>query len=207
MHTLITKTGSTQNRAFLIVWFIFLALLLPGVLPTEEACAQKAEIMNVGVINSEENLLLYFDLIDGFSEEVDKGIHNGISASFNFEVSLNRQVKGQDSSLVSVKEFSRAITYDSLKEEYRVRRSENDNTIVTVKLFSKAKRLVSEVRGFPVISLKSLTPGRRYIIKVRASLDERTLPLKVHYFVPFWKSWNVETDWTSMTFQFEPQDQ
>lgn len=171
------------------------------------AQAQKAEIANLGVMNSDTTLFLYFDLSHGFSEEVEKGIQNGIPATFNFKVVLSDTTNGKIGTPLVVKEFTRAVHYDSLKEEYRIESSEKDSGTFVVKMFDQAKKMMSEVRDFSVVSLKSLLPGAEYNLKVRASLDDRTLPLKVHYFVPFWKPWNIETDWYSLTFRFEPMNQ
>jgi len=186
-------------------WVAFgFAVMLSLVCPLS-AFAQKAEIRNLGVMNSETDLLLYFDLHHGFSKEVVEGIQNGIPATFNFKVVLSSKGTSSISDPVNVKEFTRAVRYDSLKEEYHVEKSEKEKNTSVLKVFEKAQKRVSEVRDFAVIPQKRLLAGEEYILKVRASLDERTLPMKVHYFVPFWKPWNVETDWASLTFRYEPR--
>ncbi len=185
---------------------IYLLLLVIIFFGATTAEAQKAEINNLGVMNSNTALLLYFDLTHGFSKEVVEGIRNGIPATFNFQVVLSGNSKSTTRSPIVLKEFTRAVHYDSLKEEYRVESTERENASTVVNSFEKAKKMMSEVRDFSVAPLKSLTSGEEYVLKVRASLDERTLPMKVHYFVPFWKPWNVETDWYSLTFRFEPMD-
>ena len=60
-----------------------------------------------------------------------------------------------------------------------------------------------EINGLRVTSLQSLEAGREYLLRVRASLARKTLPLTVQRLLPFWEAWDVETGWSSITFRLE----
>ncbi len=58
------------------------------------------------------------------------------------------------------------------------------------------------MNGFVVTNLENLVPDAEYILKVKARLSKKTLPLYFHYLIPFWSLGNIETDWFSLEFRY-----
>lgn len=164
--------------------------------------AQDAAIKDMIVNNSSNNLLLYLTVIEAFTDDMEKGIQNGIPATFTYYVNLYKIRKGWLDTEVDSHTFTRTLTYDNLKEEYNIVFSEKDNKSMTVKNLDDAKAVMTELNGFQVTSLDSLTPGSNYLLKVKASLAKKTLPLYFHYLIPFWRLWDFETDWHYVEFRY-----
>ncbi|MDY7037281.1 MAG: DUF4390 domain-containing protein, partial [Thermodesulfobacteriota bacterium] len=97
---------------------------------------------------------------------------------------------------------SHSIKYDNLKKIYEVSLSENDNEIITVQDFEKAKKLMSDVVAFKVISMDKLHRGGHYQLKMMAELNKIKLPFYLHYVFFFLSLWDFETDWYSVNFGY-----
>jgi hypothetical protein len=177
-------------------------MILFMVLAVRVARAQEAAIEDLAVTNSSHDLLLYFTLGHAFTPAVETGVQNGMPAIFNFEVNLTpTSGMGKGGGGLS-RTFSHTLTYDTLKEEYRVQRSEQSEAVITLADIDEGKRLMSEINGFRVASLQALAAGE-YLLRVRASLARKTLPQTLQRLLPFWEAWDVETGWSAITFRLE----
>ena len=179
--------------------YLFIVCLLVLASP---ARGQGAAIKDMVVVNSSSRLLLYLTVVNAFTDDMEKGIQNGIPATFTFYVELYRERKGWLDNELASHTFTRTLTYDNLKEEFRVAFAERENRTVTVKTLAEAKALMTELNGYPVAPLGRLSPGSSYQLKVKASLAKKTLPLYFHYLIPFWRLWDFETDWHSLEFRY-----
>ena len=164
--------------------------------------AEDATIKDMVVNNSSNKVLLYLTVIDAFTDDMEKGIQNGIPATFTYYIKLYKKRKGWLDTEVDSHTFTRTLTYDNLKEEYNIVFLDKDNNSLTVKNIDDAKAAMTELNGFQATSLDNLTPGSSYLLKVKASLAKKTLPLYFHYLIPFWRLWDFETDWHSVEFRY-----
>lgn len=181
---------------------LLLALFLLGLagLP-RPAAAQDATIKDLVVNNSDSHLLLYFTLNNCFTPEMETGIHNGIPATFTFYVELYKIKKAwPDSELLSLT-FNHTLTYDSLKEEYTLILDESNETSLTDSA-EQAKKTMATINGLRIIELSRLMPEDTYLLKVKAKLAKKTLPLYFHYLIPFSSLWDFETDWHTLKFRY-----
>ncbi|MFO7604856.1 MAG: DUF4390 domain-containing protein [Desulfurivibrionaceae bacterium] len=199
------KNPLTAKSAFLflLVPLLLLLLLLPGFFFSLEGKASaQAEIRDVVVSNSRQDLLLYLQVDKAFRAEIEEGIFNGIPVLYTFFVSL-REVdpEGRPGSQVTGMEFERALSYDSLKEVFNLRFSE-DNTAIAVDDFEKAKTLMTEVNGVKVVELARLRPGNTYFLSVKVRMERENLPLFFKYLIPFWQLKDEETDWQYVKFRY-----
>lgn len=181
---------------FLFSSVLFLAITAPFLY------AQDAGFEEVIVTNSSSDVLLYLKVINAFTPEMEDGIKNGIPVTFTFFIELYRnRTAWIDEEIVSIS-FDHTLTYDNLKEEYRVELIEKKGKIIITKSFDEAKALMTQVNGFTVTGLDALFPDEEYILKAKARLAEKTLPLYFHYVIPFWKLWDFETDWYDVEFRY-----
>jgi len=164
--------------------------------------AQEATIEDIIVTNSDTHLLLYLTVKNCFTTEMEKAIRNGIPATFTCFVDLYKTKKiWPDSKLVS-QTFTHTLTYDNLKEEYLIVFSEQNNKTITTGSLTQAKKLMAEVNGFKTSALDKLTPDRAYVLKIKAKLARKTLPLYFRYLSPFLSLWDFETDWHTIKFRY-----
>ena len=164
--------------------------------------AEEARITDIVVTNSNEDLLVYFTVTDCFTEDMKKAIDNGVSTVFTFLIRLD-EVRDfwWDKEIANLK-ISHEIKYDNLKNIYIVKLSSGDGKGIYVKDFDKARKLMSEVAGYKVTSLKNLQKGERYQIGIMAELDKIRLPFYFHYVFFFLSLWDFETDWYIVDFKY-----
>lgn len=163
--------------------------------------AVKADIRDIVVNNSNDQLLLYLTVAKAFRPEMEEGIMNGIPASFTFFVSLREMEDGRPGKQVVSVEFDHVLSYDSLKEVFNLRFSET-NTSFSLNTLKEAKNLMTEVNGFRIVDLTQLRPDARYFLSVKVRLERKTLPLFFHYLIPFWQLRDEETDWYYVEFKY-----
>ncbi len=166
-----------------------------------KAHAQPATIDDYFVINSDTHLLLYLKTLNCFTKEMETGIQNGIPATFTYFVDLYQVRKNwPDKKLVS-HTFHRTLAYDTLKEEYSIAFSESEKKITT-SLLADAKEYMSEIHDFKITTTDRLSEEGLFVLKVKAKLARKTLPLYFHYLIPFSSLWDFETSWYSLQFRY-----
>ena len=172
--------------------------LLSTLLQPRTLYAQEAIITDFTVSNSESQLLLYLTVTDCFTDDMESAVHNGIPATFTYYVDIYRKRSNWPDKKIRKYEFNHIMEYDSLKKEYQIHRDEKNNSKLTTSL-DEAKTLMSEINGFKILALEEIEPKASYIIKVKAKLARKTLPLYFHYLVPFTALWDFETEWHELT--------
>lgn len=164
--------------------------------------AQNALIKDVAVTNSDTHILAYFKLAHAFTPEMEEGIVNGIPATFTFSLDLLIRREGWPDKEIISYVFDHTLKFDNLKEEYHVELSENGGKVYSTRNLEEAKVMMMEVNDFRVCSLQDLVEGRKYTMRVKASLERKKLPLNFHYFIPFWRFWDFETDYYHVSFRY-----
>ncbi len=193
-----TPSRTRQLRVFSSL-LLALALFWGGGHP---ALAQNATIEELIVTNSSTDLLLFLTVNNAFTKQMEEGIKNGIPVTFNFYVKLERKRNTwMNQQLVSL-QFDHTLSYDTLKEEYSIVRSETSGQTFRTKSLAEAKKAMAQLNGPPVAPLKSLLPDAGYLLRVKAKLAEKTLPLYFHYVIPFLSLWDFETEWYTVEFRY-----
>lgn len=188
------------RRPFRILssFFLALAIFWSGAHP---ALAQNATIDELIVTNSSTDLLLFLTVNNAFTKQMEEGIRNGIPVTFSFYVQLDRKRRWLNQKLVSLK-FDHTLSYDTLKEEYTIVRSELTGQAVRTKSLAEAKKTMAQLNGLTIFPLQALIPEAEYALRVKAKLAEKTLPLYLHYVIPFWSLWDFETEWYTVEFRY-----
>ena len=162
--------------------------------------AAEATLSDIIVTNTQEDLLVFFDIKGCFTREMEEAILNGMPTTFTIVIRLYRtRAFWFDASIASIT-LEHTIKYDSLKNEFRVTRSEENDTKLVVKDFEAAKKAMAEIRNIRVIPLKELQERGKYQLRVKAELEKVRLPLYLHYVLFFVSLWDFETDWYTVDF-------
>jgi hypothetical protein len=189
------------SASFLRLIFLTIAVLCSFSAPAWASTDTEPAIDDIIITTSSTHLLLFATVKNGFTEEMLEGVRNGIPLSFSFDIELERvRSKWFDVTLVE-KTITHTLTYDAIKEEYTVTMSEKKNPQVT-RSRKKARQLMAEISGLEVIELNKLIPDAPYALQMKATLVENTLPLGMHYVLPFTSLWNFETDWRTIEFRY-----
>lgn len=185
---------------------LILLLLLCLAAPfANQAAAQDhlpPELKDIIVTTSKTDLLLFATVENSFTPEMITGVQNGIPIIFTFYIELN-QIRNNwfDSTLVDTT-IAHTMTYDTIKEEYRIEHSTKPGKVQTTRSLEEAKELMAELNSMRVISLDQLEPDSPYSLRLKATLEKNTLPLGMHYVLPLTSLWDFETDWRTIEFRY-----
>jgi hypothetical protein len=180
---------------------LFLLLCLLWSSPSTLRAAE-ATLSDIIVTNTQEDLLVFFDIQGCFTREMEEAILNGIPTTFTIIIRLYKtRTLWFDGSISSLR-LEHTIKYDSLKNEFRVTRSEDNNNQLVFKEFEAAKKVMAEISNIEVVPLKELQRNSKYQLRVKAELEKVRLPLYLHYVLFFVTLWDFETDWYTVDFTY-----
>lgn len=129
-------------------------------------------------------------------------LHSGIPLRFSFFIELYKTAKNWPDEQVTAFSFDHIMTFDTLKENYRVTLEENNNKVQPFHSLFEAQKLVNEINGVKVVELTQLIPDNLYKFKIRTELYQKTLPMSLHNILPFLSFWNIETEWHTIEFKY-----
>lgn len=180
--------------------FVFAcALLVAG---SSVCLAQEARLSNIVVTNTRENLEVYLNVEGAFTEKMKTAVLSGVQTTFSFFITLYKvRDLWFDKEIADIK-VTHQLKYHNIKKEFIIQRSWEDNKPRVAESFEDARRLMSEINGIKVVSLKELRKGREYQIQSKAELSKMTLPLYLHYVLFFVSLWDFETDWYTINFTY-----
>jgi len=177
---------------------LFSLLLIPRL-----SSAQQADITEFTVTNSGNQLSLYLTISECFTTDMLTAVQNGIPITFTFYVEMYRVRPGWLDKKVRDYKFNHTMEYDSLKKVYTINREEKDDSRTTG-LLDEAKLIMAEINGFRLMPIEEISPNASYIVKAKAKLARKSLPLYFHYIVPFTSLWDFETEWHQLTVRLKP---
>lgn len=154
------------------------------------------------ITTSQSHLLLFCTINNSFTPEMIEGVHNGIPVTFSFLVELEQIIRNWPDKTLADMTIYHTLTYDTLREEYQVTLSERPGTPTVTDSLDKALEVMSELNGLKILSRDQLEPDAPYALHVKATLAEKTLPMNMHYLVPFISLWDFETDWRTIEFRY-----
>ncbi|RLC32456.1 DUF4390 domain-containing protein [Candidatus Woesebacteria bacterium] len=179
-----------------------ICILLLGILffVQNPAFAQDAELTNIIVTNTRDDLLVYLNVEGAFREKMRKAILSGVPTTFSFFVTIYRvRNLWLDKKVADIK-TTNTIKYNNLKEEFVVKRSWDGGGLHVTQSFKEARKLMAEIDSLKVIPLSMLEKGRHYQIRAKAELNKITLPYYLHYVFFFVSLWDFETDLYTIDF-------
>ena len=186
-----------------IRFFLLLILFSYVFVPLVSAGQQKdPDLKDIIITTSKSHLILFATVENGFTSEMLAGIRNGLPVTFTFHIELDKiRSAWFDSTLVETA-VTHKLKYDSIKQKYSITFSEKNGQTVTTRSLKEAKQLMAELSGFPIIARTKLIADAPYALKIKATLAETTLPLGIHYILPFTSLWDFETDWRTVEFRY-----
>ncbi len=183
-------------KAAVAIVFLSISIL------TTPALAEDAHLTDIVVTFNNDQLLVYFNVKDCFTEDLNKAIESGINTTFTFFITLYEVRDFQWDRNMADLRVKHDITYDNLKEVYRIKLSERNNKMIPVKDFHEAKSLMSKIVGLKITNLQNLQKGNRYRVCMMAELDKIRLPFYLDYVLFFLSLWDFETEWYEIHFTY-----
>jgi hypothetical protein len=186
-----------QNIA--VIFAVACLILMAG---PERVTAQKAQLTDIVVTNTRDDLLVYLTIEGCFTSEIEQAIMSGAPTTFLIHVTLSRTRSLWLNEKIADITLEHTIKYNVLKKEFTVTRTEKPDTVLVTHSFSEAKKAMANVDSLVVAPLSRLERGRNYQIRCKAELEKVTLPLYLHYVLFFVSYWNFETDWYAINFYY-----
>lgn len=187
---------------FLITTCLFFISGAELVFPDTAAAEEDALIENIKLANTRDDLLVYFDVKNAFTDKITQAVMGGVPTTFSFYVLLH----DTDSSFFDKKiadiEIKSTIKYNPLKKEFSVSRPWKSEKPVITHSFEEAIALMTEITNLTIIKIDQLTKGHKYQLRIKAELDKVTLPLSLHYVLFFVSFWDFETNWYLINFTY-----
>jgi hypothetical protein len=188
-------------KHFLAAVLLFCNLVLFA-LPLTAGEQHTPDIKDIIITTSETHLILFATVANAFTGDMIEGVQNGLPITFNFHIELDKVRSGWfDATLVETN-LSHTLKYDAIRQEYAIEFSEKKGKVSKTRSLEQAKQLMTEINGFPLIARKELEPDAPYALRIKATLVETTLPLGMHYILPFTSLWDFETDWRTVEFRY-----
>lgn len=183
-----------------IILLVFLLCLTgtSGFAETE----QEVQFKDITLTTSSTHLLLFGVIKNDKHKELEQALHSGIPMQFTFFIELFRTRDNWPDEELKVMEFKHTLKYDTLKESYQLEIEEQKNRIFTYSTLEKAMEVMNDINGLKVIELAQLQPDTSYELRMKAELYQKTLPMNLHYIIPFISMWNMETDWFTIEFTY-----
>lgn len=184
-------------RKTAVLLFFLVLIFLPA-----SDCTADAVLKHIVVTNTRDDLLLYLKADGTFREKMKSAILSGVPATFSFFISLKVSRNFWPDKTIADINVTHTIKYDSLKKEFRVTRSWENNEAQVTASFEEAQRWMSEIASLKITPLKALEKGKQYQIRAKAKLSKLTLPFYLHYVLFFVSLWDFETDWYTIDFTY-----
>ncbi len=186
---------------FTILLLLFSLLFPPGNSAFAET-EKNVQFKDITLTTSTTHLLLFGVIKNEDQEELVQALRNGIPMEYTFFVKLFR-IKEQwaDENLAEIA-YSHTLKYDTLKEQYQLTLKEQKNKVFTFTSLIKALQAMNEINGLKVVEISRLIPDATYEIHIKAELFEKTLPMNLHYIIPFISLWDMDTDWHTIEFTY-----
>ena len=147
-------------------------------------------------------LICSLSLKNGLTDEIRKILNSGITVKYTYVIELVRPGLFFNKKMKEVKKV-RYLTYDHLKQEYRVLLGSDNHRMISVRGEEEAGKFVFTLRDVEVLDFNSILQGSVYILRAKAVIDqekEAELPFK-RLIGLFWKK-SVETDWDEIRFRY-----
>lgn len=188
---------SKKKPCLLVLIFCFFLIF-----PANIFADNTAGLGNIKLANTRDDLLIYFEVENAFTDKIIQAVQNGIPTTFSFYVFLYKTDSSWIDKEIAEIQIKSTIKYNSLKEEYSVSRPWKEEQLLVTKSFEEARSWMTEVDNLRIIPLEDLVKGDKYQIRIKAELDKVTLPLYLHYVFFFVSFWDFETDWYLINFTY-----
>jgi hypothetical protein len=187
-----------RKPAFFTYFIIWIILIYPVVSFAENT----AEIKDIRLANTRDDLLVYFEVTGAFPDKIDQAVMNGIPTAFSFYITLYETDRFWFNKKIADRLIKSTITYNSLKKEFTVLKPWKSETPVNTHSFEEAQTLMTEIDNLSFIPLDKIIKGKKYELRIKAELDKVTLPLYLHNVFFFVSYWNFETNWYLINFTY-----
>ncbi|RMF95133.1 MAG: DUF4390 domain-containing protein [Gammaproteobacteria bacterium] len=134
------------------------------------------------------------------SEKALQALRSGVELTIELQIEVERRRAFLPDSTVASLRQAYLLSYQPLSQRYVVRNLNSGEQSSYATLFSALNSL-GRVIDLPVIDAALLEPDASYEIRLRAVLDQNTLPGPLRLFAFWGDSFRLESDWYAWTLK------
>jgi hypothetical protein len=158
------------------------------------AADEKFEIRSADFVPVQGVYLLNAKLHFVLPEGARQAIQDGVALKLHAELELQRARRWWLDDTVATLEQNYEVVYHALSENYLLRNL-NSGEQTAYETFDTALEALTILHDVPVLDQSLLDPEQKYELRLRVTLDVRTLPETLRV-VLFWTdNWRQRTDW------------
>jgi len=187
------SASGTESRSG--AWLRLLALFMLLALPPFSAQAEEFSISGLQAHKVDDAYLMDATIEYRFTEQALEALENGVPLTLEVHIQLRREGAWLwESDLLDVR-LRYQILYQALHGLYRVTdlMSGSQQHFATRQA---ALTALGSIRNVRLIEAGRLTPGERYRLSLRSSLDIEALPLPLRPMAYLSPAWNLSSEWS-----------
>ena len=153
------------RRAVLIAaWSLF------ALIGTSTSLYAQSDLKVIPLVK-DDHVLVSFDLMDGFTNDVRAAIGSGLKTTFTYNVDLRESVSGWVDRTMGTTTVTSSVEYDNLTRRYTVDRVIDGKTVDHKVLEDEniVRTWLTNLVRLPLFSTTLLEPNREYYVRVRAT--------------------------------------
>ncbi len=172
-----------------LVRLILVLLVLSSGLAQAEGIAVKAAELS---LDEEERYVLNAEFAFAFNATLEDALHHGVPLYFTLEFELTRPRWYWLDESLTAQHFSYRVSYNALTRQYRLSSGLYTQNVASL---DDVLRLLSRVRGRPVVDKGLIAKGGSYRAAVRFRLDVAQMPKPFQLSALGSRDWNLESEW------------
>ena len=170
------------------------------------AWAGKERIEKIAVEIVQDEIVVSFELMNGFNSATQRDIQDGIEKDFYFYVVLNQKEDHWFYEEVAEKTIRYTVKYDTLKKRYTVFRREGlERTERVFDTQSEMRTFISRGEKIRLSGTSLLKQGRRYHVWVKAQMKASHVPRDLERFLFFIPFLEIDTPWAKSGSLYAPK--
>jgi hypothetical protein len=151
------------------VWLTAVALLVV----VAPLAAQAPQGLRVVPVLRDEQVVVTFELRDGFTPDVRAAIESGLKTTFTYTVDLRLDVPGFLDRTIRTAVVTNSVEYDNLRRTHTIERYVDGRlekgTPFTTPDAAEVRHWLTTMKDLPLFSTRVLVPNREYYVRVSAT--------------------------------------
>ena len=128
------------------------------------------ESLRIVPLVRDDQVLVTFELADGFTEEVRAAVRSGLKTTFTYTVGLRLGVPAWVDRTIATSVVSNSVEYDNLTRRHSVVRTIDGRVDLdqVTESESLVRQLMTSFQRLPLFSTALLQPNREYYVRISA---------------------------------------
>jgi hypothetical protein len=161
--------GGSRVKGRLWIWGV-MALLAASVL------VRAAESLRIVPTVHDDQVLVSFEVADGYADDVRDAISSGLRTTFSYDVELRMIVRGWVDRTIATAVIGTSDHYDNLTRRHRLVRTIDGRVadLMVTEDEAVVRQWLTTLNRLPLCETSKLDPNRDYYVRISAHVPHRT---------------------------------